>query len=73
MVIAVLALSGRQSERFHLRFELFDAADASEIAVQFGGHVAGLQQLLVEIERCGQVLVTLQSVLLMVAVGTEED
>lgn len=72
MVGAVLALRRCQAHGLHLRLELVNAANAGKVTVQFGGHVTVLQQLLVEIEGGSQVLVTLQSVLLVVAVRRKD-
>lgn len=66
VVVAVLALGWGQSHCLNLSPELLDASYACEIAVELGGHIAGLQQLGVEIQRGRQVLVALQPVLLMV-------
>lgn len=72
MVVAVLALGGGQAEGFHLRLELLDATDTGQVAVQLGGHVAGLQKLGIKIQRGCQVLVALQSVLLVITKRKKE-
>jgi len=69
VVVAVLPLGGRKTHGLRLGPELLDAADSGQIAIQLGGHVAGLQQFGGEIERGSEVLVALQSVLLMVPMG----
>jgi len=51
VVVAVLPLGGRQTHGLRLRLKLLDAADSGQVAVQFGGHIAGLQQFGAEIQR----------------------
>lgn len=49
VVVAVLPLGGRQTHGLRLRLKLLDAADSGQVAIQFGGHIAGLQQFGAEI------------------------
>lgn len=71
VVVAVLPLGGRQTHGLRLRLKLLDAADSGQVAIQFGGHIAGLQQFGAEIQRWGKILVALQPILLVVPMNKQ--